>query len=427
MAYAWKLRGEPRVGVSFIGDGGCEPRRVARDGQPRRGAEAAAGLRHREQPVGAGHARQRADGDAPLRAARRRATACRGPRSSATTPTRSPRVSRWAAERARAGRGPALIELVTYRRTGHAHHDDDRFFGNPEAKIAGYEHEEERAALGGARPHRALRGAAGGDGRRVARAPRLAARRGAGGGRGRRDAPRRRRRGRRARTIATASTRRASSRCRAARRAAHAHHGLRRGGAAGDQRGDDGRRARLRARRGRRRPLRRRLRRHPRPRQELRRQALRQHAHRRVGHRRLRGGRRDRGLRPVVEMQFADFLATGFNALVNNAAKLHWRWGRAVPMVVRLPYGGATGTGQRLLGGGPYHSQCPEMWFLRTPRLEDRRAVDAGGCEGPHARRDPRQQPGGVPGGKGVVRLLPHRLARRGAARRRARGRDRAR
>jgi len=38
-----------------------------------------------------------------------------------------------------------------------------------------------------------------------------------------------------------------------------------------------------------------------------------------------------------------------------------------VPMVVRLPYGGATGTGQRLLGGGPYHSQCPEMWFVRTP------------------------------------------------------------
>jgi deoxyxylulose-5-phosphate synthase len=73
------------------------------------------------------------------------------------------------------------------------------------------------------------------------------------------------------------------------------------------------------------------------------------------------------GLRPVVEMQFADFLASGFNALVNNAAKLHWRWGRAVPMVLRLPYGGATGTGQRLLGGGPYHSQCPEMWFLRTP------------------------------------------------------------
>lgn len=73
------------------------------------------------------------------------------------------------------------------------------------------------------------------------------------------------------------------------------------------------------------------------------------------------------GMRPVVEMQFADFLAPGFNALVNNAAKLHWRWGRAVPLVVRLPYGGATGTMNMLLGGGPFHSQCPEMWFVRTP------------------------------------------------------------
>ncbi len=49
------------------------------------------------------------------------------------------------------------------------------------------------------------------------------------------------------------------------------------------------------------------------------------------------------GMRPVVEIQFADFLAPAFNALVNNAAKIHWRWGRPVPMVVRLPYGGATG------------------------------------------------------------------------------------
>jgi 2-oxoisovalerate dehydrogenase E1 component beta subunit len=73
------------------------------------------------------------------------------------------------------------------------------------------------------------------------------------------------------------------------------------------------------------------------------------------------------GMRPVVEMQFADFLAPGFNALVNNAAKLYWRWGRAVPMGVRLPYGGATGDMKKLLGGGPFHSQCPEMWFVRTP------------------------------------------------------------
>ncbi len=73
------------------------------------------------------------------------------------------------------------------------------------------------------------------------------------------------------------------------------------------------------------------------------------------------------GKRPIVEIQFADFLAPGFNALVNNAPKIHWRFGKRVPMVVRLPYGGATGTMNRLLGGGPFHSQCPEAWFMRTP------------------------------------------------------------
>jgi 2-oxoisovalerate dehydrogenase E1 component beta subunit len=72
------------------------------------------------------------------------------------------------------------------------------------------------------------------------------------------------------------------------------------------------------------------------------------------------------GLKPVAEMQFADFLAPAFNALVNNAAKIYWRWRRPVPLVV-LPYGAATGTMNMLLGGGPFHSQCPEMWFLRTP------------------------------------------------------------
>jgi len=69
-------------------------------------------------------------------------------------------------------------------------------------------------------------------------------------------------------------------------------------------------------------------------------------------------------------MQFADFVACGFNALVNNAAKTHWRFGRAVPMVVRLPYGGATGLESKLMSGGPFHSQCPEAWFLRTPGLK---------------------------------------------------------
>jgi 2-oxoisovalerate dehydrogenase E1 component beta subunit len=76
------------------------------------------------------------------------------------------------------------------------------------------------------------------------------------------------------------------------------------------------------------------------------------------------------GMRPIAEMQFADFVACGFNALVNNAAKVHWRFGRAVPMVVRLPYGGATGSDGKLLGGGPYHSQCPEAWFHRIAGLK---------------------------------------------------------
>lgn len=69
------------------------------------------------------------------------------------------------------------------------------------------------------------------------------------------------------------------------------------------------------------------------------------------------------GLRPVAEMQFADFISCGFNQLVNNAAKTHYRWGAAVPMVVRCPSGGA-------LHAGPFHSQNPEAWFFRVPGLK---------------------------------------------------------
>jgi 2-oxoisovalerate dehydrogenase E1 component beta subunit len=68
------------------------------------------------------------------------------------------------------------------------------------------------------------------------------------------------------------------------------------------------------------------------------------------------------GLRPVCEMQFADFISCGFDQLVNVAAKLHYRQGIAVPMVVRLPSGGG-------FSGGPFHSQNPEAWFLHTPGL----------------------------------------------------------
>lgn len=69
------------------------------------------------------------------------------------------------------------------------------------------------------------------------------------------------------------------------------------------------------------------------------------------------------GLRPIAEMQFNDFVATGFNQLVNNAAKIRYRWGGAVPMVVRMPWGG-------LRHAGPYHSQNTEPWFYRTPGLK---------------------------------------------------------
>jgi 2-oxoisovalerate dehydrogenase E1 component beta subunit len=69
------------------------------------------------------------------------------------------------------------------------------------------------------------------------------------------------------------------------------------------------------------------------------------------------------GLRPVAEMQFADFVANGFNMLVNFAAKAHYRWGPKVPMVVRLPTGGGT-------RGGPFHSTNCEAWFTRIPGLK---------------------------------------------------------
>lgn len=69
------------------------------------------------------------------------------------------------------------------------------------------------------------------------------------------------------------------------------------------------------------------------------------------------------GLRPVCEMQFADFVACGFDQLVNVAGKLHYRLGLAAPLVVRLPFGGG-------FSGGPFHSQCPEAWFMHAPGIK---------------------------------------------------------
>ena len=275
-------------------------------------------------------------------------------------------ASAWAAERARAGKGPTLIELVTYRRSGHAHHDDVRFHADVQAKRPGYELEEERAAwaardpidlyerrlldakilspemVSGLRQQVALE-VKEGEARVTAKPwPEPSSFLG--------------------RVFAARAEPAAGPRERKTQQAGYDEAvrlcldellagdprvlligediGGRYGGAFG-----------------------------------VTRQLAKKHGAERVFNAPLAEGAivgcgvgaAIAGKRPIVEMQFADFLACGFNALVNNAAKIHWRWGRSVPLVVRLPYGGATGTMNMMLGGGPFHSQCPEAWFMRTP------------------------------------------------------------
>jgi 2-oxoisovalerate dehydrogenase E1 component beta subunit len=127
-------------------------------------------------------------------------------------------------------------------------------------------------------------------------------------------------------------------------------------------------------------------------------------------------------------MQFNDFVATGFNQLVNNAAKIRYRWGGSVPMVVRMPWGG-------LRSAGPYHSQNTEAWFYRTPGLKivvpstpsDARALMASAVADPDPvlyyehialYRDPRIRqlldpaaPASVPIGKAALRRSGSDLA----------------
>ena len=134
------------------------------------------------------------------------------------------------------------------------------------------------------------------------------------------------------------------------------------------------------------------------------------------------------GQRPIAEMQFNDFVATGFNQLVNNAAKIRYRWGGAVPIVVRMPWGG-------LRHAGPYHSQNTEPWFYRTPGLKivapstpfDARALMAAAVADPDPvlyyehialYRDPRikqvlgdEPPAPLPLGQAALRREGHDLA----------------
>ena len=69
------------------------------------------------------------------------------------------------------------------------------------------------------------------------------------------------------------------------------------------------------------------------------------------------------GYKAVMEMQFADFVTCGFNQIVNNLAKTHYRWEQAVDVVIRMPTGAGT-------GAGPFHSQSNEAWFTKTPGLK---------------------------------------------------------
>jgi 2-oxoisovalerate dehydrogenase E1 component len=134
------------------------------------------------------------------------------------------------------------------------------------------------------------------------------------------------------------------------------------------------------------------------------------------------------GRRPIGEMQFNDFVATGFNQLVNNAAKIRYRWGGEVPMVLRMPWGG-------LRHAGPYHSQNTEAWFYRVPGLKivvpstphDARALMASAVADPDPvlyyehialYRDPRikqilseQSPKPIPIGKAALRRSGDNLA----------------
>ena len=70
-----------------------------------------------------------------------------------------------------------------------------------------------------------------------------------------------------------------------------------------------------------------------------------------------------KGYKAMVEMQFADFVSVGFNQIVNNLAKIHYRWGQHADVVIRMPTGAGT-------AAGPFHSQSNEAWFFHTPGLK---------------------------------------------------------
>ena len=359
MAYSLKMDGDDRLCVSFIGEGGASL------GEWHEAINFAAAqklnmifvLENNQWALGTHVSEQSAT----------KRFALRGPGYGipgitvyGNDPEEIAAASAWAAERARAGKGPTLLEVVSYRRGGHAHHDDSRFHGMPHRP--GYEYSEERDRWAAADPveNYEARLRSGGvpadfDSIREEARKRVD------------DATERMRKAPWPTPDVTTEifaprTTPVVSNPGAPKREAGYDEAIRMAiaeqmevddsvwvigedvsgrydGAFGVTRG-------LGRKFGERRCLN----------SPLSEGAI-------IG---CSVGSALFGKKPVAEIQFADFLATAFNALVNNAAKIYWRYRRPVPMVVRLPYGGAAKGSQVLLGGGPFHSQCPESWFVRT-------------------------------------------------------------
>lgn len=127
------------------------------------------------------------------------------------------------------------------------------------------------------------------------------------------------------------------------------------------------------------------------------------------------------GFRPVVEMQYADFVSCGFNQIVNNLATTHYRWGAPLNVTIRLPFGGG-------IGAGPFHSQSPEAWFCHVPGLkvvipatpEDAKGLIRAAIEDPNPvlvfehKKLYRSLRGAVPSGDVLTPIGKARVAREG-------------
>ena len=128
------------------------------------------------------------------------------------------------------------------------------------------------------------------------------------------------------------------------------------------------------------------------------------------------------GMRPIAEIQFADFIASGFDPLVNMTSTIHYRWGQPVPMVLRAPAGATWAS------AGPFHSQSMEAWFAQIPGLKVVMPATPADAKGllTAAIRDPnpvivleqkylyRRQTGPVPEGEHVVPIGQAQVARAG-------------